>query len=88
MQRGILYLTKNEAQVSYHLLKSSTQDVSGFTQRLELVINGSEELSTVEVSREDVETLLDVLPIPNQSEDPIYKVLRNKLSMFLAKKNG
>ncbi|NCN03703.1 MAG: hypothetical protein GW942_01350 [Candidatus Pacebacteria bacterium] len=87
MQRGILNLTKKEAQLSDSLLENSIQDVSSFRQRLQLVINGSDELSKIEVNRNDVEALLDSLPIPTKSEDSIYQVLRNKLFMFLAKKN-
>jgi hypothetical protein len=87
MQRGILNLTKKEAELSYRLLENSAQNISSFRQRLQLVLKGSEELTKIEVSRDDVEALLDALPIPTDPANPTYQVLRNKLSMFLAKKN-
>ena len=87
MQRGILELNKAEAQLSLNLIPQSTQDLSQLAERLTMVVNGAEEISTIEVDRNQVEALLDALPMPSETEDQNYKVLRNKLSMFLVKKN-
>lgn len=85
MQRGILNITKNEAEFSIQLLKNSIQDVYSFLQRLDLVLNGTEEESRVEVSRFEVEVLLDSLPMPSENEEEVYKKLRNKITYFLNK---
>ncbi|MDH5533352.1 MAG: hypothetical protein OEX81_02910 [Candidatus Pacebacteria bacterium] len=88
MQRGILEITKPVAQTAINLLANSTQDLSQLFSRLTMVIQGNEELSTIEVDREEVEALLDAMPIPNENEDINYKLLRNILTMFLAKKSS
>lgn len=87
MQRGILELTRVEAQSALNLIRQSTQNLNQLVERLTMAINGDDEVSTIEVDRDQVEALLDALPMPNETEDQNYKVLRNKLSMFLAKKN-
>jgi hypothetical protein len=86
MQRGILSISKPEAALSLILLESSSQDVSTILQRLQMIIDDEKEESIIEVNREEVEALLDVLPIPSETEDPIYKLLRSKLSVFVTKK--
>ena len=86
MQRGIFELNKVEAHLALQLIPQSNQDLSRLFERLVMVLNSPEEISIVEVDRDQVEALLDVLPMPNENEDQSYKVLRNKLGMFLAKK--
>jgi len=87
MQRGILSLTKQESKVAIELSNISTQDLATLASKLELALSSSEDISTIEVNREEVEALLDAMPIPSETENPVYKLLRNKLSMFLASKN-
>jgi hypothetical protein len=87
MQRGILPLTKLESTLAKQLSQDSTQDLSSLISKLQLAINGTEGTSNIEVNGEEVEALLDAMSIPSDNEDPRYKVLRNKLLMFLAKKN-
>lgn len=86
MQRGILTLTKAESSLGIELAQSSTQELSNTISKLQLAVNSIEDISTIEVNREEVEALLDSLPMPSDNENLNYKLLRNNLSMFLGEK--
>ena len=85
MQRGILFLTKPESTLANKLAQLSGQDLSNLVTKLNLAINAHEVVSKIEVNIEEVEALLDSLPIPNAKEEQSYKLLRNKLSEFIGK---
>jgi uncharacterized lipoprotein YehR (DUF1307 family) len=87
MQRGILHLTKEEAKLLLQRVSFSVQDISKVAMRLTMAANADQPESTIQVNREEVEALLDILPIPSQENNQQYQVIRSKLTAFLLKKN-
>ena len=88
MQRGILTLTKNQILVAFDLTKSSNKNLIQLSNKLQMAIDEVKEEDVIEVNENEVESLLDVLPIPTVGERENYKELRNKLLLFLARKDG
>jgi hypothetical protein len=88
MQRGILILSKQESSIAIELAQSSAQDLTNMISKLKLAINSPEDTSTIEVDREEVETLLDALSMPSDDENYNNKLLRSNLSRFLSSKSG
>jgi len=87
MQRCILFLTKPESTLAISLAQESGQDLSNLVTKLNLAINASEDVSKIEVNREEVDSILDILPMPKVNEDQNYKLLRNNLLKFLTNKD-
>ncbi len=86
MQRGIINLTKTEAQLAQLLAENSSSDLTSFRAKVQLAINSVQEESKLEVNRDEVEALLDAFPVPSVDQDQSYLTLRNKLQSFLVTK--
>jgi len=83
MQRGIINLTRTEAQLAQLLAENSSLDLTSFSAKVQLAIDSVQETSKLEVNRDEVEALLDVFPAPSSDQDQSYTTLRNKLQSFL-----
>ncbi len=79
MRRGFLQFTPSEL----NLLSDFLLQNSPLSQKLQTNNLDSKESIPVELSSEEVETLLDSLPIPSSAENPELKFTRSKLSEFL-----
>lgn len=87
MQRGILELTLTESQLALRVIEKAGVNLPTLTQRLGMAVSDGMETSTIEVDREEVESLLDALPMPSENEEQEFKNLRGKLSQFISQQN-
>jgi len=85
MQRGMLSLAPSEIIYACGLAKTSAQDIKNLLPRLESAARdiGNQPQVQVEVSEDEVETLLDNLPMPSPEEDRTITAIRAKLTQFL-----
>jgi hypothetical protein len=85
MQRGMLNLAPSEITYACGLAKTSAQDIKNLLPRLESAARdiGDKSVVHVELSEDEVETLLDSLPMPSKEEDRIVTSMRAKFSQFL-----
>lgn len=82
MKRGVLNLTKDELK----LLSTHLRDLEYVPANLLETITperGRKD-STLELSEEDVESLLDCLPMPDAQEQQLVTQTRNQLRTFLS----
>ncbi|MCL4208861.1 hypothetical protein KJZ63_04525 [Patescibacteria group bacterium] len=86
MQRGIINLTRTEAQLAQLLAENSSLDLTSFRAKARLAVASVEESNKLEVNRDEVEALLDCLPAPAIGQDQSYQQLREKLQSFLVTK--
>lgn len=81
MQRGMISLSATEQQTLSTLASSTPLESSLVLQKL--MLPHSENNNQVEMSRDEAESLLDLLPIPSDAESREITTLRQKLSAFL-----
>lgn len=79
MKRGIILLTPPEQQLLAQQLQASSK-LSELVKKLQLSTSSS---SRLQLSEEDAETSLDMLPMPSGSEHEMLTTLRKKLQAFL-----
>jgi len=83
MQRGILKLTGPQIDLSLQLLASSPQKVQFLSERLTHAKAHSDANPSIELSEDEVDILLDVLPAPAPDENKSLTNLRINLQHFL-----
>lgn len=83
MQRGVLKLTNQELDICIQQLASSSQNVQFLKERLTHAREVESSITTVELSEEEVDILLDVLPAPQGNEIKELSNLRQNLQKFL-----
>jgi hypothetical protein len=79
MNRGSISLTDSELKYLHQLLADSGAD--------ELLVNKfapTGQDANLVISEEDVELILDVLPIPSQEQPETIRRIRQKMSVFLS----
>jgi hypothetical protein len=80
MQRGLITFTQTQLQTLLHLVLTNTL----LTQKLTILPENNNS-KIVELSADEVELLLDSLPMPNSTEEETLTELRKTLSTFLIK---
>ncbi|NCS97610.1 MAG: hypothetical protein GW762_03425 [Candidatus Pacebacteria bacterium] len=81
MQRGTLTLTNSEQQMLSSLIEASAVASSLIASRLKQPSHDTENI--IELSSEEAESVLDLLPIPSVAEPNEITSARQKLSAFL-----
>lgn len=83
MKRGILTFTNQELQqLHLYLSMTGSQHVQLLAKLTVSTHKENDEMITVELSAEEVETLLDCLPLPTQDKTAMSDSLRTKLLQF------
>jgi len=83
MQRGVLKLTNQQLDICLQQLANSSQNVKFLKERLTHAREVENSNPTVELSEDEVDILLDVLPAPQENEIKELSVLRQNLQKFL-----
>jgi hypothetical protein len=82
MNRGVIQITKSELQEVLNSF-SNTQQNSPLFSRLNVAAIQPDEQLSIQLSENEVETLLDNLGISENDEDPSKASARGKISEFL-----
>lgn len=83
MKRGILTFTNKELQqLHLYLSMTGSQHVQLLAKLAVSTQDEGDAVNTVELSAEEVETLLDCLPLPTQDKTAVSDILRTKLLQF------
>jgi len=85
MKRGILNLNKQQADALYTILLGNQENISQSLLNKFLVEPNDDENFIVELSEEDVDIILDIMPIPSKDDVEILISTRSKISQFLLK---
>lgn len=85
MQRGIIQLTQEEQSILYRVLQDTPMSRSLLAERLSTtsVPTYSTQEETIELSKEEAESVLDALPIPSHDEPNQIHTVRHKLDAFI-----
>ncbi len=82
MQRGVVRLTSNQVQAILSFV--SADDVSSLLlQKLRAVVDGQNQSQQLNLSQDEVEKLLDLLPAPTANEAVTLRQVRQQLQQFL-----
>ena len=82
VNRGVVNLTNEEIQFGLQLSQTNNFDQL-LIQKLTAAIQAPTNPTVVELSEDQVEQIIDVLPAPQES-NPVMKSLRVKLTQFLS----
>lgn len=82
MQRGIIQLSQTEQSILYAIIQSTPLRDSLIATRLSAT-SPEAEAETIEMSKDEAESLLDALPIPSQIEPQEITRVRQKLDTFI-----
>lgn len=82
MERGILLLTQVEYLYLAELLQTESVQAQ-LLQKFKPSSAGSGQNIKIQLSSEEVESLLDLLPMPDKSEPTALTTTRQKLQSFL-----
>lgn len=81
MKRGVVKLEMDEVNGLADWLKQGSANVGGLIQRVENALNDNLNETSVQLSEEEVELLMDALPAPGENE--VLTNVRFKLQNFL-----
>lgn len=80
----MLALTKPEIETATSLLGQTKQNIYNLFPRLQSGLLATTDVVEIELSENEVEIILDCLPMPKVGEFPQITSLRSKLTQFLA----
>ncbi len=85
MQRGVITFTTQEQKIIYQILHDFVPDLTQLQQKFLVTQTGGEleHLDSIELSRDEVELILDQMPIPSGEEPEEVSHIRSLLSSFL-----
>lgn len=83
MQRGVLRISDQQLDICLQQLASSSQNVQFLKEKLTHARETKHSNTTVELSEDEVDILLDVLPTPQTNEIKNLTILRKNLQEFL-----
>lgn len=83
MKRGLINLLHLEIQQALNYITKNEENKL-LISKLEAGLKNGQQ-TQVQVSEEELEILMDNLPIPKQGEDQALNNLRTKVQMFLSK---
>jgi len=87
MYRGVVQLNSSQASLVFNLGVAELKDPL-LRQKLTGVIEGENRSQLVNLSRDEVERLLDLLPPPTMGEAEELRSVRHKLEQFLSKSSA
>ncbi len=82
MQRGVIEFSIDHIQLALNLLEESPQRIDLLKEKL-ISAQKAGKKTTIELSEDEIDILLDIMPAPNENEEKHLTELRKNLQKFL-----
>lgn len=82
MQRGVIEFTPNQSKLALQLLDKSPQKIDLLKEKFVSAQDGGKK-TTIELSEDEIDILLDIIPAPDEAEEKHLTDLRQNLQEFL-----